>query len=292
MNQLFLVIHREYTTRVRKLSFVLTTILTPVLLSLIVLLPAYFATNPDSEAVIDEAHLFKPLLGILLGFVIYMFIFMFSIRVMRAVLEEKNGRIVELILTSISPVKFMAGKIAGIALVAFTQIFCWIIIISVARLFIPVASGVPVNISQPEINTIAFSFLFFFIGGYLLYSSIFAAISAAGKSDEEVGQFSMIVTIPLIAAIVVVSSSVYTPHGSLAYWFSMIPFTSPVVMMSRVVHGVPLQEIFLSMFLLVVTVAAIVWLSGKIYKMTILYTGKKVKIRDIISWIKPSNTPE
>jgi ABC-2 type transport system permease protein len=429
MNELFLVIHREYITRIRTISFVLVTILTPVLLSLTVLLPVYFATKQtdnkqikiglidpsqylqnaftDSEFVIEPlkngtpdeieqivlsnkyegiiylshsdstfakiqyysakqpsislieqiksavekvaikekmatygindvdaiisaiketvdielfkigsdgiqnvGNLLKPLLSIILGLIIYMFVFMFSIRVMRGVMEEKGGRIVELIITSISPVKFMAGKIIGIALVGLTQIICWFVILSVMGAFLPATSHISsdypgnfiaqqaplgnisqllININQLDINTIAFSFVFFFIGGYLLYSSIFAAIAAAAKNDEEVSMLSMIVTIPLLTAIIVLSSTIISPDSSLSYWFSIIPFTSPVVMMGRIVYGAPVQDILLSMFLLIVTAVTIIWLSGKIYKMTILYAGKKVTMKEIFSWIKNAN---
>jgi ABC-2 type transport system permease protein len=240
-----------------------------------------------------------------LGVTIYLFVFLFSSQVMRSVLEEKSNRIVELIITSISPVKFMAGKIIGIALLGLTQIVCWLIIMYIIGLFLSsdsnmVSTGGFVNrhISQEDVNQILNNlnlidfnviipaFLFFFIGGYLLYSSVFAAIAATANHSDDIQQVTMLVTIPLILAVFVLSNTINSPDSSLSYWFSIIPFTSPIVMMGRVVYGVPIQDVLLSVFCLTITVAFIIWISGKIYKTAILYTGKKITLKDILLWIK------
>jgi ABC-2 type transport system permease protein len=425
MNELFYVIQREYLTRVRTRSFILVTLLTPLLLSLLFILPTYFARQHEDykqlkigladlthsmDGIFDESefalerienptideiknlilnnqldgviyvaksdsietsiryysgkqpsvHLLNQMksavqkvvvneklavygipnvdeiiytarssisienirvaaekaetvsspyqrpLCLALGITIYMFVFMFSSQVMRGVLEEKSNRIVELIITSISPVKFMTGKIIGIALLGLTQIVCWMILMYGFTLFLStdvVSSGSFVNqrISQDDVNQILENinmidfeaiipvFLFFFIGGYLLYSSIFAAISATANHSDEIQQITMIVTMPLMLSIIVLSNTVNSPDSSLSYWFSIVPFTSPVVMMGRVVYGAPLQDVILSMFLLLATVMLIVWLSGKVYRTAILYTGKKISMKEIISWIRNAN---
>jgi ABC-2 type transport system permease protein len=238
-----------------------------------------------------------------LGLTIYLFIFLFSSQVMRGVLEEKSNRIVELIITSISPVKFMAGKIIGIALLGLTQIVCWLVIMYGVSLFLSTDTASTGNfmnqrISQEDINQILNNlnlidfnviipaFLFFFIGGYLLYSSLFAAIAATANHSDEIQQVTMLVTIPLILSVFVLTNTINSPDSSLSYWFSMIPFTSPIVMMGRIVYGAPLQDVLLSMALLAATVSLIIWLSGKVYRTAILYTGKKVTMKEIIFWIK------
>jgi ABC-2 type transport system permease protein len=245
------------------------------------------------------------------GLTVYMFIFLFSSHVMRGVLEEKSNRIIELIITSISPVKFMAGKIAGIALLGLTQIVCWITIIYGVVFFLSNGSDIlSINdtnsfvnqkISQEEINKILINinqidfslilpaFFFFFIGGYLLYSSVFAAIAAAANHSDEIQQITLIVTLPLILSVIVLSNTINSPDSTLSYWFSIIPFTSPVVMMGRIVYGVPVKDISLSISLLVVTVFIIIWLSGKVYKTVILFSGKKITGKEILSWVRRLN---
>lgn len=243
-----------------------------------------------------------------LGLTIYMFVLLFSSQVMRGVLEEKSNRIVELIITSISPVRFMTGKIIGIALLGLTQIAFWLIILYAFSLFLSSGSDILLtngmvsnrisqedinqilnNLNQIDFNVIVPVFLFFFIGGYLLYSSIFAAIAAIANHNDDIQQASMIVTIPLILGVIVLSNTVNSPDSSLSYWFSIIPFTSPVVMVGRVVYGAPIIDLLISMSLLIISVSIIFWLSGKIYKTAILFSGKKVKIKDIISWVKKNN---
>ena len=247
-----------------------------------------------------------------LGVMIYMFVFLFSSQTMRGVLEEKSNRIIELIITSVSPVKFMAGKIIGIALLGLTQIVCWIVLMYGVGLLLSSfadvsSSGSSMNsfvnqrISQEDLNQILNNinlidfnmiiplFIFFFIGGYLLYSSIFAAIAATANHNDDIQRVTMIVTAPLIMSIIILSNTINSPDSSMSYWFSIIPFTSPVVMMGRIVYGVPIQDILLSMFFLIITVALIVWIAGKIYKMAILYTGKKITGKEIASWIRNIN---
>lgn len=247
-------------------------------------------------------------LCMILGVIIYLSIVLFSTQVMRGVLEEKSNRIIELIITSISPVKFMIGKIIGIALLGLTQFTCWLVITYCISFFMSNHSDIMTNsdfinqrinqedinqllnnLNQIDFNIIIPMFLFFFIGGYLLYSSLFAAIAAIASDHEEIQQITTIVTIPLVLSFFVLTNTVNSPDSSLSYWFSIIPFTSPVIMVGRIVYGVPLEDVILSMTILVATIILIVWLSGKVYQTTILHTGRRLTVSGLITWIKNIN---
>ena len=238
------------------------------------------------------------ILSMMLGFALFISIFFSAGQVTQGVMEEKANRIVEIIVTSVSPMKFMMGKVFGLALLGMTQIIIWVVV--GIGLFI-VSHGVSVDISaidfeqinqtvgtisQVGIGTLIAAFFVFFVAGYLLYASVFAAIGAIANHNEEVQQLSFIVTLPLIVAIASINSNITNPESALVYWTSMIPFTSPIVMMSRIVTGVPLHEVLLSLLLLVATVFVVMWLSAKIYRVGILNTGKKASFKDIIAWIK------
>jgi ABC-2 type transport system permease protein len=247
-------------------------------------------------------------LCVLMGLTIYLFIFLFSSQVMRGVLEEKSNKIIELIITSVSPIKFMAGKIIGIALLGLTQIVGWSIILYGIVIFLENFVSISMtgrsddflgkkidpeeinmilaNLNMIDFNTIIPAFIFFFVGGYLLYSSIFAAISAVSKHNDQMNQITTIITMPLILAVIVLSNTANSPDSVLSYWFSIIPFTSPVIMMGRVIYGVPLHDLLISTLLLILTVFVIIWLSGKVYKNSILHEGKKITLTEIISLIK------
>jgi len=142
------------------------------------------------------------------------------------------------------------------------------------------------NFNSIDFNLIIPTFIFFFIVGYLLYSSVFAAIAASVSNSDELQQITVIVTAPLILAVIVLANTTTNPDSTLSFWFSIIPFTSPVIMTGRMIYGVHFQEILLSAFLLIITTIGIIWLSGKIYKSAILYTGKKVGFSDLIKWLK------
>ncbi len=259
------------------------------------------------------------------GFLIYFFIFLFGAQVMRGVIEEKTSRIVEIIISSAKPFQLMMGKILGIALVGLTQFLLWIvlttaIIVGAKSAFFPElgtknAQEVVVqdlfeqqnNLTQVEqlqpqdmdkitsifnsIKTIDFgvmfgSFVFFFLGGYLLYGSLFAAIGSAVDNETDTQQFMLPITIPLILGIFVMMNVVQNPESSIAFWFSIIPFTSPIVMMVRIPFGVPYWEVALSMGLLVLTFLGSVWMAGKIYRTGILMYGKKVNYKELWKWLK------
>ena len=256
--------------------------------------------------------------GYFAAFMIYMFIFIYGAQCMRGVIEEKTSRIVEVIISSVRPFHLMMGKVIGIAAVGFTQLAMWIVLTAVlgsvglnifsARMeassqvtdAIEQTSEVQADINNPvedimkSINSINIpltlgAFVFYFIGGYLLYSALFAAVGSAVDSDADAQQFMFPITIPLIAAIASLGAVLLEPHGTFAFWMSMIPFTSPVVMMMRVPFGVPLWELGLSMLLLVGGFIFTIWLASRIYRIGILMHGTKVNYKVLAKWFMMKN---
>lgn len=253
------------------------------------------------------------ILGYIFGFVIYMFILLYGQMVMQGIMEEKQSRIVEVIISSVKPFELMMGKIVGIALVGLTQLAIWVVlgfaIISGARSFMPAHTGTAQELmaqsqvaaqNAPQLDKmqdilsmlgsvnfplIIGCFIFFFIGGYLLYSSLFAAVGSAVDAQEDAQQFMMPIMLPIILAIMVMLSAIKNPEGATAFWFSVIPFTSPVVMMARIPFGVPAWQLILSMALLVVTFIGMVWAAGKIYRTGILMYGKKTSWKELGKWL-------
>ncbi len=263
------------------------------------------------------------ILGLVGGLLIYMFIFMYGSQVMRGVIEEKTNRIIEVIISSVKPFQLMMGKIIGVALVGLTQFILWVVltfaIVSiVSSIFIDepkqimqtqtssiMESQVAPNATiEEKVNVDAFvkqldkiinsvnwgvligSFLFYFMGGYLLYAAMFAAIGSAVDNEADTQQFMLPVTIPLILGIIMMQTVLENPDGNFAFWFSIIPFTSPIVMMMRVPFGVPYSELFLSIGLLIATFLFFTWLSGKIYRVGILMYGKKISYKELWKWIR------
>jgi ABC-2 type transport system permease protein len=255
------------------------------------------------------------ILGYIFGFVIYMFILLYGQMVMQGVMEEKQSRIVEVIISSVKPFELMMGKIIGIAMVGLTQLAIWIIlgiaIIAGAKGMMPgaqhagtaqeiiaqaqVANQTPAQLDKMQdilsmLGSVNFPliigcFIFFFIGGYLLYSSMFAAVGSAVDAMEDAQQFMMPIMMPIILAILVMMSAIKNPEGSTAFWFSIIPFTSPVVMMARIPFGVPAWQLGLSMLVLVITFIGMVWAAGKIYRTGILMYGKKASWKELGKWL-------
>jgi len=260
-------------------------------------------------------------LGMFFAFVIYMFIFLFGVQVMRGVIEEKTSRIVEVIISSVKPFQLMMGKIIGIALVALTQVALWIVLSSTIFMGLKATFGEELEQAQmnkieqmesisPEIKgdsdsnssaqifeklqekmaTINFPlvlgcFIFFFLGGYLLYGSLFAAVGSAVDNETDTQQFMLPITIPLILGIVLAQVVMDNPDGSVAFWASIVPFTSPIIMMVRVPFGVESWELILSMVLLIATFIGTTWMAGKIYRTGILMYGKKVNFKEIGKWL-------
>ncbi len=263
--------------------------------------------------------------GYISGFLIYFFIFLFGAQVMRGVIEEKTSRIIEIIVSSVKPFQLMMGKIIGIAMVGLTQFLLWIIltfliITGVKTVFFPelgtqnsqevvvqnlmenqelpadVANMQPQNMDKftsllnsakaIDFGVMLGSFIFYFLGGYLLYGSLFAAIGSAVDNETDTQQFMLPITIPLILGIVVMMNAVQTPESPVAFWFSIIPFTSPIVMMVRIPFGVPYWELALSMGLLIITFIGSTWLAGRIYRTGILMYGKKINYKELWKWIR------
>lgn len=265
--------------------------------------------------------------GYAAGFIIYMFVFMYGNMVMRGVLEEKQNRIVEVIISSAKPIHLMMGKITGIAAVGLTQVLIWVILgagilVGANSIFgtdynsqeamkaqtesimmqgNPAAQEMVKAIEPNEfdrimeqaksINYVSLigSFLIFFILGYLLYSSLMAAIAAAVDSEEDMQQFMLPITIPLIIAIIMLVNVIKNPEGSLALWGSMIPFTSPIIMMVRIPFGVPWYEWLISVGLLIITTYGAIWVAAKIYRTGILMYGKKPSWKEIGKWLTYKN---
>ena len=255
-------------------------------------------TNSHSEASMG--------IGFISGILIYTFIFMYGTMVMRGVIEEKTSRIVEVIISSVKPFQLMMGKILGVALVGLTQFVLWIlltmVISTVVELIFLDVGSITSEISANEQSVILaqitsitgginlmqifLSFLFYFFAGYLLYSSLFAAIGSAVDAEADTQQFILPITIPLILSFVLIQPIMDNPDGSLAFWMSVIPFTSPVIMMVRLPFGVATWELLLSMVVLVCTFIATTWLAGRIYRTGILMYGKKASYKELWKWLK------
>lgn len=255
------------------------------------------------------------ILGLISAFLIYMFIMTYGSQVMNGVVQEKTNRIVEVIISSVKPFELMMGKIIGIALVGLTQFLLWVILTVTIVSSVSLTMGVdlqPTDMQTSQmmlqnggqdmemmiktmamINSINWVktislFLFYFLGGYLLYSSFFAAIGSAVDSETDTQQFSMPITLPIFFGIFVATYSVQNPNGPLAFWCSIIPLTSPIVMMVRIPFDVPLWQLALSMSVLTLSFIGSTWLAGKIYRTGILMYGKKVSWKEMWKWIKQS----
>lgn len=245
------------------------------------------------------------LIGMLFTVLIYMFILMYGNMVMQAVLEEKKSRVVEVMVSSVKPVNLLIGKVIGIGLVGITQLLIWGLLMGVffgGLSFFAASPGqmeaMPVEMDRIDMEGILFTllsvnwleigffFILFFIGGYILYASIFAMFASAVDSEEDTSQFMMPVTLIIIFAFLAGFYSVNNPDGPLAFWASLIPFSSPIVMMVRIPFGIPLWEKLLSVVLLYGTFILFSILAAKIYRVGILMYGKKPSIREMIKWIK------
>ncbi|MFA5713606.1 MAG: ABC transporter permease [Bacteroidales bacterium] len=245
------------------------------------------------------------------GFLIFLFIFIFGSMVMRGVIEEKSNRVVEVILSSVKPFELMMGKIVGVGLVAIVQFTIWIVltlgIVTLLQLFIPMESFTEIDpnmvAAAPELSqnfveellgallslplmTILLLFIFYFVFSYLLYGALFAAVGSAVDNESDTQQLVFPITIPLLVGLFIMIHTLQHPDSAISYWGSIIPFTSPMVMMSRIPYGVPFGELLLSMALLLLTFLLMVKFSAKIYRVGILMYGKKPSIKEVIKWIK------
>jgi len=261
-------------------------------------------------------------IGFVTGLIIYMFIFIYGSQVMRGVLEEKTNRVVEILVSSVKPFQLMMGKIVGVAMVALTQVALWVVLSTIIiSVVLPVVgfdtkkenvtemmvqgTNLPADIQNADAGgdmmtdvmstfynlpflQLLFSFIVYFVGGYLLYAALFAAIGGAVDNETDTQQFMLPITVPLILSIIMAQVVIQNPNGAVAFWFSIIPFTSPVIMLLRIPFGVPAWELILSMVLLVAAFIGTTWLAGKIYRIGILMYGKKVNYKELWKWIRYS----
>lgn len=247
--------------------------------------------------------------GMVLSFAIYIFIFLYGVQVMRGVIEEKTNRIVELIVSTVKPFQLMLGKVLGIALVGLTQILIWVVLsgLFIAVIMLSLNMGVDAAQNMGNESTLAQGatekllgplfdlnfpliiggFLFYFFGGYLTYSALFAAVGAAVDSETDTQQFMFPITIPLVFAIVISTSVIIRdPNGTLSIWLSYIPLTSPIAMMVRIPFEPPLWQVFLSMAILTAFFIFVIWLASRIYRTGILMYGKKASYRELLRWMR------
>ena len=289
-------------------------------------LMATYTLDESGEEKITSSEVYM-VISMILSIIIYMFIAMFSGMVMQSVIEEKASRVVEVLVSSVKATELMFGKIIGVACVALTQFFLWIILTLVLvggfSAFIGFDSlmGDPAQTEQmmemtaqmggvdmaemtsamqqeegmgavlstlKDINWVqmVLAFIIYFALGYLLYASFFAAIGSAVENEADTNQLQMPVTIPLLLAFFIALYAFNAPDSQVVWWGSMIPFTSPIVMLARIPFGVPAWELILSIALLVATFIACGWASAKIYKIGILMFGKKTTFKDLWKWLR------
>lgn len=264
------------------------------------------------------------LVGYLCGILIYITMFIYGAGVMRGVMEEKTNRIAEVVISSVKPFQLMMGKIIGIGAVGLTQFFLWIVLVfglfTIAQNFVPhhimvqvqqlqqsnnfqSGAGMQVNDAAQkiyEINKMVNSvnwpviigcFFFYFLGGYLFYAALFAAVGSAVNEDPQEAQSLMLpIMMPIIFAFIIMSSAIQNPGSSIAIWGSLVPFTSPIVMMGRIPAGVPgtvpYWQLLTSMFFLIAGFIGTTWVAAKIYRTGILMYGKKATFREMFKWIR------
>lgn len=256
------------------------------------------------------------IMGVVLGMMLYMFLLIYGSMVMTSVIEEKGSRVLDVLVSSVPPFQLMMGKILGVAAVAVTQIAIWAVLVcGVGAAVLPalmpddvmqsveaVQSGTitsaEAGIDSDMLSAVSLAtdpvrlvmmfvyLLLFLVGGFLFYSAMFAAVGSSVDSIQDAQQLQTPVTIPIILAIILAMSVFNDPNSSLAFWGSVIPFTSPVVMMARIPFGIASWQIILSLVLLYASVAGMAWAAGKIYRVGIFMHGKKPSFKELISWIR------
>ena len=275
--------------------------------------------NDQSEEGKDEqatSSVVSYLLGLVLGMMLYMFLIIYGSMVMTSVIEEKGSRVLDVLVSSVSPFQLMMGKILGVAAVAVTQIAIWgVLVCGIGSAVLPAlmpddvmqsveavqAGQMTLEEADMDAETIsALSLatdmsglvmmfvwlLLFLLGGFLFYSAMFAAVGSAVDSIQDANQLQTPITVPIILALILAMSVFNDPNSPLAFWGSIIPFTSPVVMMARIPFDIPTWQIVLSLVLLYASVAGMAWVAGKIYRVGIFMHGKKPSFKELLSWVK------
>lgn len=257
----------------------------------------------------------KLIFGGAAGYLLFMFIIIYGNMIMRSVIEEKTSRIIEVIISSVKPIKLLLGKILGTSLAGISQFVAWVVLIGVFSMIMTSVFGIDPSAMQAQqqealaqadpavvndtmqkvigeiyalpLTNLIVMFILFFAGGYLLYASLYAAIGAAVDNETDTQQFIFPILMPLILAIYVGFFTVIeNPHGTVSQVFSFIPFTSPVVMLMRIPFGVPIWQQVISVLILFATFMGTVWFAAKIYRVGILMYGKKPSYRELIKWLK------
>ena len=256
------------------------------------------------------------LLGLVLGMMLYMFLIIYGSMVMTSVIEEKGSRVLDVLVSSVSPFQLMMGKILGVASVAVTQIAIWgVLVCGIGAVVLPALmpedvmqtveavqmgqmTSVEADIDADLLSAVSLAtdvgglimmfvwLLLFLVGGFLFYSAMFAAVGSAVDSIQDANQLQTPITVPIILALILAMSVFNDPNSTLAFWGSIIPFTSPVVMMARIPFDIPTWQIVLSLVLLYASVAGMAWVAGKIYRVGIFMHGKKPSFKELLSWVK------
>ncbi len=274
--------------------------------------------NGDDEQSSASSSFASSMMGFVLGFVLYFFLVIYGSIVMQSIIEEKNSRILEVLVSTVRPFDMMMGKILGVAAVAATQIVVWgVLIIAMSAFLIPavlpddIMSSVEAMQSGADVTAMAASgidtgmvtamasmmdtgyiaqivglLLLFMVGGFLLYAAMYAAVGASVDEVQDAQQLTTPIMLPIILAFLILTMVMNDPNSPIVVWCSMIPFTSPIVMMGRIPSGIPTWEIILSLVLLYSTFVVMVWVAGKIYRVGIFMHGKKPSFKDLYRWLK------
>ncbi len=256
---------------------------------------------------------FSAIMGIIMSMLLYFFLLLYGIQVMQSIVEEKSNRVLEVIVSSIKPTQLLTGKIAGIGLVAITQIMIWAVCLFVMSVIVlptllspemltdiqAMQAGAQLTdsadvelvsamatITNPTFVIQLFIWLIIFlVGGFLLYASLFAAVGSAVDNIQDASQLQTVIIMPIIIAMLASTSVASAPNSAFVWWLSMIPFTSPMVMMARIPFGIPVWETAISALLLYISIFGAIWCAAKIYRVGIFMYGKKPSIREIVRWI-------
>ncbi len=264
----------------------------------------------------ESSTMLSYMLGIILTMLLYMCLLLYGQMVMTSIIEEKSNRVLELVVSSVKPMQLMLGKICGIGLVAVTQILIWTVLIAGMSAFVLPAilpAGVAAEMSALNAGTADLSgmttdigllqalsvlgdvsyilqlfglLLLFLIGGFMLYAAIYAAIGSAVDNIQDAGQLQSVVIFPIIIGIIFGMTAASDPTSTMSEWMSMIPFTSPMVMMARIPFGIPAWEIAVSLVILYASFFVMVWVAGKIYRVGIFMYGKKPSVKELIRWMR------
>lgn len=253
----------------------------------------------DKEETESTSSMVSYMLGLGVAFILYMFLLIYGQMVMTSIIEEKNNRVLEIVVSSVKPQILMLGKIMGIAAVAITQILIWGVIVASVSMWVLPLINAGISASDPELASIMdvignpayiaslFGYItLFMVFGFTFYAAIFAAIGSAVDNINDASQLTTIATMPVIFGLIFSMVALNDPNSTLAVWLSMIPFTSPMVMMSRIAFGIPSWQIWVSLVILIASVFGIVWLAAKIYRVGIFMYGKKPKLTDLLKWAR------